>query len=580
MKKKRKGDKDILLFIYIPTMCGIWALLSQLQITGFGKNYDAFMRMKHRGPEYSSFDLINPKFLLGFHRLSIMDLSADGNQPFHYVRDDGSCIYCVCNGEIYDQQILRKEYNITTKSHSDCEIIIPLYEKLGIEKMIRLLGSEFFFILLDISKEGHMKIIVGSDPLGNRPGYYSPTDNSLYVCSELEGLSDLTDKVYRFPPGYYMIYENDNKTPFHEGQLKFTQYYTYQYKELSPIPSLDKIYYEIRKRLTNSVRRRLMTDREIGFLLSGGLDSSLVCGITIDLIEKEFPELMKMPIKFFTIQLEGGSIDVPYAIEVYDFLKKKHHLLEHYIVTISKQDLLATLMKTPRIISSWDTTTNRASALQLAICQFIKEKTNVRVLMVGENADECCCGYRFFHNAPTPDDAKMEAIRLVKNVHTSDGLRTDRTASYHSIEVRPPFTDTEFVDYYLSLPSNLMVPINGLEKYTLRYAFKGHNIIPDSVLMRPKCAFSDSTSKKEHSWYQIIQEHMETLITDEEFLTQKDKYKHCPPYTKENYYYRREFARHYGDSEEKAKTIPYFWMPKWSPETTDPSARTLNNYKE
>ena len=132
-------------------MCGIWALLSTIKIHEFGKYYDAFMKIKSRGPEYSSFDLINPFTLLGFHRLAIMDLSANGHQPFHHVREDGSCVYCICNGEIYGHQELREKYGIITTSHSDCEVIIPLYEKLGVDEMIRLLGSEFCFVILDIS---------------------------------------------------------------------------------------------------------------------------------------------------------------------------------------------------------------------------------------------------------------------------------------------------------------------------------------------------------------------------------------------------------------------------------------------
>lgn len=88
-------------------MCGIWALLSKKKIERFGQLYDAFMQIKNRGPEFSSFDLINPFTLLGFHRLAIMDITAEGNQPFKKVRSDGSCVYCVCNGEIYEHEKIK-----------------------------------------------------------------------------------------------------------------------------------------------------------------------------------------------------------------------------------------------------------------------------------------------------------------------------------------------------------------------------------------------------------------------------------------------------------------------------------------
>lgn len=553
-------------------MCGIWALLSQKKIQNFGKLYEAFMKIQPRGPDNSSFQLLNPFTLLGFHRLAIMDLTAEGNQPFHHVRQDGSCVYCVCNGEIYPHEQLKKEYDIVTKSHSDCEVIIPLYEKVGVKKMCELLGSEFAFIIFDISKDGNVKMVCGRDPIGVRPMFYGVDDTSICLASEMKGMSDVYDKCYVFPPGHFMVYEN--------GKMELDAYYKYEYKELDSVPPIEQVYEEVRKRLTNAVRKRLYTDRELGFLLSGGVDSSLVCGIAVDLIVKEFPDLMKTHIKFFTIQLEGGSVDVPYAIEVFEFLKKKHPLIEHHVFTITEKDLLKMLLETPAIIGSFDTTTCRASSLQLSICKYVQENTQVRVLFCGENADECCASYSYLHNAPSPLDAKLEAIRLVKNVHTSDALRTDRTMAHFSIESRVPFADIEFVDYYLSLPPELIAPINGLEKHTLRYSFKDKNIIPESALLRKKCAFSDSTSQRKRSWYQIIQEHMNEIILDEEFIGNKDKYKHCPPYTKENYYYRKKFVEYYSDSEEKAKTIPYFWMPKWSPETTDPSARTLANYRE
>jgi len=556
-------------------MCGIWALLSQISISTYGKYYDSFMKIKHRGPEYSSFDLINPYVLLGFHRLAIMDLSADGHQPFHHVREDGSCIYCICNGEIYDHMNLRKEYNIITKSHSDCEVIIPLYEKLGVDKMIRLLGSEFCFVIFDISKDGHVKMFAGRDPIGVRPGFYGINDNSLCFSSEMKGLSDIYDKVFVFPPGHYMIYENN--------QINLTQYYTYQYKEINPIPSMDQIYKEIRQRFINCVRKRLMADRPFGALLSGGLDSSLVCGVMIDIIETEdeFKNLRDKEIELFTIGFKSGSTDMPYAIEVVNFLRKKHPKIKHHIIEIDENEALNAIDETIHVTGSWDLTTIRASTMQYLVARYIKEKTSVRILNVGELSDELFSSYLYNHYAPSAQACREDSIRLVRDVHKFDGLRTDRTMASQGLEVRLPFADIELIDYIFSLPPEYTMPQNGLEKTLLRDSFKYMNIIPENIRLRVKNAFSDAVSKKERSWYQIIQDDLEIKISDIEFIqTPKDKFKHCSPFTKESYYYRKKFVEYYGESEEKANTIPYFWMPKWTNETTDPSARTLKVYKE
>ncbi|QKF93994.1 asparagine synthetase glutamine-hydrolyzing [Fadolivirus algeromassiliense] len=541
-------------------MCGIWALLSQVPIDKLGFLCDAFMKTKGRGPEYSSFDLINQYILLGFHRLAIMDLSADGNQPFHHVREDGSCVYCVCNGEIYPHEQIKKEYGIVTKSHSDCEVIIPLYEKLGVDGMIRLLGSEFAFVIFDINKDGKVKMISGRDPIGNRPAFYGIDGKSLCVSSEMKSLSDIYDKVYVFPPGHYMVYE--------DGQMTLTPYYSYDYKQLSPIPPIEEIYAEIRKRFINCVRKRLMTDRPFGALLSGGLDSSLVVAVAKMLLpDKKFP--------VYTIAFTTGSTDLPFAKKV-----AKYCDLDHYVIEVDPMDALKELDETIYAIESFDITTVRASTVQRIIAKYIEKNTKVKVIFVGENSDELFQGYKYYHNQPSAYDGHIDSIVRVHDVHMFDGLRTDRTMAHHGLEVRLPFADPELIDYVFTLPPELVKPQGGFEKTLLRDAFKELKILPEEVLYRSKEALSDAVSTVQKSWFQYIQEHIETIVSDEEFISQKDKFKHCTPFTKESYYYRKKFVEYFGDSENIAHTIPYFWMPKWSPETKDPSARTLKVYKE
>ena len=539
-------------------MCGIWALLSQVDITQLGKLFESFMKIKHRGPEYTRFDVINSKTILGFHRLAIMDLTPEGNQPFQYVRDDGSCVYCVCNGEIYDYKKLKQEYNIQTKSNSDCAIIIPLYEKVGIDKMIRLLGSEFAFIIYDISKNGVVKMFAGRDPIGVRPLFWGLNDESICLSSELKGLNDIYDKCYVFPPGQYMSYIY--------GKMEFVEYYKYEYKEIV-VNDIEEVYSQIREKFINAVRLRTMADRPFGALLSGGVDSSLICGILKYLMpDKTFP--------VFTISFKSGSLDLPYAKQVAEYLNLKHHIIE-----IDEEIALSAIPETIRTIGSFDITSVRASTMQYLACQYIQKHTNIRVLFVGELSDECHASYWYFHSAPSAHQAKEEAIRLVKDVHRFDGLRTCRTSSNFGIEVRLPYAEYSYLDYFLSLPAELIAPINGIEKYTIRKAFEPMKLIPDKILYRHKTALSDGTTLKERSWYQIIQEHVDKIISDEEFEHNKNKFKHCPPFTKESYYYRKIFNEYYGNSEEVARTIPYFWMPKWV-QTNDPSARTISTLKE
>lgn len=539
-------------------MCGIWALLSQLDVDDFGKWYNSFMKLKHRGPEYSSFDLIHPKVLLGFHRLAIMDLSAEGHQPFHHVREDGSCIYCVCNGEIYDFQNLKKEYNIETKSHSDCEVIIPLYEKFGPEKTFQLLGSEFACVIIDISPEKKVKLYAGRDPIGVRPLFYSKGDY-INLSSEIKGLTDhdINSDVFVFPPGHYMTYQ--------DGKMTLTPFHTFDYIQ-APSKQLYHITNDIRNIFVDSVKKRLATDREFGCLLSGGLDSSLVVGVAKYLMpDKKFP--------VFTIAFKSGSTDLPYAKN----LAKKLDL-PHYIIEIDEDQALKAIDETIYAIESWDITTVRASVMQRLIGKYVKENTSITVLLVGENSDELFLGYLYEHYAPTVRDAYLDSLRLVKDVHRFDGLRTDRCMAYHGLEVRLPFADVDLVDYIYKLDPKLVIPTDGIEKYLLRKAFAGKNIIPNDILFRRKEALSDAVSKKDRSWFQVIQAHIDDMVSDQEFEENKLKYKFCPPFTKEAYYYRKKFTEYFGDNYQTSQVIPYYWMPKWTEETNDPSARTLKIY--
>ena len=130
----------------------------------------------------------------------------------------------------------------------------------------------------------------------------------------------------------------------------------------------------------------------------------------------------------------------------------------------------------------------------------------------GEGADELCQGYIYFHKAPTPQEADTESRRLLQDLYLYDNLRADRSTAAHGLELRVPFLDKSFTSYYLSLPAEDRQPRDGVEKYFLRKCFSGTSIVPDSVLWRPKEAFSDGVSSKERSWFQHLQEKIEEKV--------------------------------------------------------------------
>jgi asparagine synthase (glutamine-hydrolysing) len=325
---------------------------------------------------------------------------------------------------------------------------------------------------------------------------------------------------------------------------------------------IENINKNVKNILIESVHNRLNSDQEIGALLSGGLDSSLLCSIASR-------ELLRQgrTLKTFCIGMEG-SPDVEYSKKVAEFIKSEHTILE-----ITQEEMLNAIEEVIYHIETYDITTIRASVGQYIVSKKIAELTNIKVIIVGDVSDELTSGYLYFHKAPDPSSSHNENVRLLNNLHYFDILRTDRGIASHDLEARVPYGSRKFIDYYLSIDPKLRTPKFGQEKWLLRNAFVG--FLPDEVLFRRKEAFSDGISTQEKSWYIIIQERVNENMSDEYFETNRIKYiDTIVPHTKEALYYRELFEKFYKN---QGQILKEYWMPKWS-NTNDPSARTLEIY--
>ena len=172
----------------------------------------------------------------------------------------------------------------------------------------------------------------------------------------------------------------------------------------------------------------------------------------------------------------------------------------------------------------------------------------------------------------------MILSRLIDEIHLFDVLRSDRCVSSNGLEPRTPFLDKDFVKYYYSIDPHLKTfdGINKIEKYILRKAFEKDNLLPEEILWRNKCAFSDGVSSENNSWHNIIQKYFDKIVSDNAMNNAKEEYSHCTPLTKESYYYRKIFSKFFKNHD---NLIPHFWMPRWT-NTLDPSAREITDYKE
>jgi asparagine synthase (glutamine-hydrolysing) len=545
-------------------MCGIFCYINNNNNnTTFNtpKLLENFNKIGVRGPDNSQY-IIKNNIFLGFHRLCINDLTNVGNQPMKY-KD----YYLICNGEIFNHLNIKDTFRFKPTSNSDCEIILHLYDHLindnvnynvndnvndnVIHKLCNHLDGEFSFILYDSKLK---KIYIARDPYGVRPLFIGTTENNDYVfSSELKGMNNLVKSSEQFIPGSYMILDNtlDNKL-----NLNYHKYHKINYNKLNFNNEL--IYDNLNKVFRKAVYKRMMSDKEICSLLSGGLDSSLVAAIVSD-------KLGPYKLKTFSIGIKG-SPDLKYAKIVADHIKSIHYSIE-----LSEKEFLDAIETVIVSIESYDTTTVRASVGNYLVSKYIKDNTDCKVVFNGDYADEVCGGYKYFKKTDNDEMFHNECIRLLNDIHYFDCLRSDRSISNNGLEARVPFADKDFVNYYLSINPELRKSFNNIEKYTLRQAFSKDNLLPDAVLWRSKEAFSDGITSETRSWHTIIKEFVDLKISDEYFEKNKNKYEHNIPILKESFYYREIFEKHYNGF---SNVIPYFWMPLWCDETNDPSARS------
>jgi len=309
-----------------------------------------------------------------------------------------------------------------------------------------------------------------------------------------------------------------------------------------------------------------MSNRRIGCLLSGGLDSSLISALLVKLSNEQ-----RLPYKVqsFAIGM-GNSPDILAARKVAEHIQSEHHE-----ISFTEEDVIDVIENVIYHLETCDITTIRASIGMYLISKYIKTNTNTTVIFSGEGADELAQGYIYFRDAPTPDAANEDSLRLLRQIYLYDGLRADRSTSAYSLEIRVPFLDQQFTSYYLGLPGEMRRPQDGVEKHLLRSAFSNTGLLPDEILWRHKEAFSDGVAAVKRSLFQIIQDWAEDKISDLDLQNASDKYPHLTPKTKEAYFYRETFEKYYGG--QCPKLTPAYWMPRWT-NVTDPSARFLKHY--
>ena len=590
-------------------MCGIFSLFNNDGSIPDNVINHSFKLGASRGPEYSEYTHLYNSIVVGFHRLAINGIDSISNQPMTIDN-----ITLVCNGEIYNFRELFDMIEVKPHTNSDCEIIIHLYKKFGIEYTLTLLDGYFSFILYDATDINIEPIIyVARDAYGVRPLYIlrqhdnenidykndPPYINDKFVvknqivafASEVKMLSGLlnynnkilthinekysvanTFYIEQYPPGTYSIITKDSKI------LSDYKFDTYAKRYASPYIFNNKfkvdldfvglnnymyVFEKVYNAISEAVEKRVVgtTERKIACLLSGGLDSSLVAALVS---------------KYYDGQLETYSIGMPGGEDLkYAKMVAEHIGSKHTEIILTEDEFFEAIPEVITAIESYDTTTVRASVGNYLVCKYISKNSDAKVVFNGDGSDELMGGYLYFHEAPDAISFDMETRRLLNDIHLFDVLRSDKSIASNGLEARTPFLDINWVNTYLSLPLKFRYNPDKPEKWLMRKSVEmmDENLLPKNVLWRTKEAFSDGVSSNNKSWYEIINEKVSEKVKDN---FSKKSYNHLPPQTKEQYYYRTIFDTAYSNCE---NVVPYFWMPRFI-NANDASARTLNLYKK
>ncbi len=519
-------------------MCGILAIIGKGKDEALVKQLSK--RMSHRGPDQSDLHVTEKGYILSHERLSIIDVNG-GKQPIQGTAK----AWMVHNGEIYNHQQLRDTVlkNHTFRTHSDSEVIVHLYEEFGYDFCNKLDGM-FAFVVINGDD-----YIAGRDPLGVKPLYYGLDERGrIYFASEMKVIADQCQTFSTFPPGHYY-------TP----KTGFVKYYRPKWEDATKaVTEVD--YTTIRQTLTAAVEKRLMSDVPVGVLLSGGLDSSLTSSVAARLMKEKGETLHS-----FSIGLDADAPDVVAARSVAQFLGTEHH--EVYFTIEEGIEILDKLIWH---LETYDVTSVRASAPMYFLSQAITEE-GIKVVLSGEGADEVFGGYLYFRNAPTPVDFQKETIERVQKLFTADLLRADKSTMAHGLEARVPFLDKAFLELTMNIQPEEKQPktYKGIEKYILRKAFDTPEqpYLPDSVLWRQKEQFSDGVG---YNWIDALIAHCAKQVSDEEFESAEERFPYNTPTTKEAYFYRSVFVKHFPQLS-AAQTVRK-WIPKWQV-NSDPSGR-------
>eukprot|EP00005_Dracoamoeba_jomungandri_P008316 CAMPEP_0174277676 /NCGR_PEP_ID=MMETSP0439-20130205/61054_1 /TAXON_ID=0 /ORGANISM="Stereomyxa ramosa, Strain Chinc5" /LENGTH=568 /DNA_ID=CAMNT_0015370015 /DNA_START=2426 /DNA_END=4132 /DNA_ORIENTATION=+ len=514
-------------------MCGIFALFNfyNLSLDQLRSKATALSsKMAHRGPDGWG-GCGGKGWCLCHERLSIVDV-AGGKQPLLSV--DGH-ISMVCNGEIYNfkelyEEIEHKE-DILTKS--DSEIIIHLWKIYGVD-LVHKLNGMFCFILVDETDGPENRVVfVARDHVGIKPLYMARGNNGeIAFSSELKSICCVEELVefQAIPAGHYWTNKTDSFTKFYDPEWDHDGF---KYRECPTSQEMRLVHDGLRK----AIVYRLLSDVQLGILVSGGIDSSIVSGVMMDHIRSE-AKARGVPcpvVKAFSVGQEG-SPDILAARQVAASLG-----LEHYEKLFTPEEAFEIIPKVVYHLETYEPELIRSAIPNYFLAELAAK--HVKVVITGEGADEIFAGYRYFVDCPDSDHMQKELRRIYHHLEIVNLQRADRMTMAHGLEARVPFLDINFLEIAMAIdPSKKMIneENENKEKFYLRKIFEKY--VNPKVLWRTKAMQCEGVGK---TWVSDLQAYCSTLISDEDYARAGEIFPNNPPQSKEEFYYRSLFEEYY-----------------------------------
>uniref|UniRef100_A0A060T0S8 asparagine synthase (glutamine-hydrolyzing) n=1 Tax=Blastobotrys adeninivorans TaxID=409370 RepID=A0A060T0S8_BLAAD len=555
-------------------MCGICCVFRFPEVEKFKPEaLQLTKRIRHRGPDWSGNFIANTT-ILAHERLAIVGLDT-GAQP---ITTEDKKFALAVNGEIYNHQVIREQFpDFKFQTHSDCEVVIPLYQKYGID-CAKYLDGFFGFAIYDVEND---RIVAARDPIGITTLYMgksSKLPGTVFFASELKCLTDHCDSITAFPPGH--VYDSNTD--------QITRYYNPNWIDPEVIPTKEADLEEIRTTLEKAVRKRLMSEVPYGVLLSGGLDSSLIASIAARETRAAAAEdpvnhhLAGVDAQGKLVNTSGSrlhsfAIGLPGAPDLVAAQKVAEHIgTIHHNHNFTVEEGLDALRDVIYHLETFDVTTIRASTPMFLLSRKIKAQ-GIKMVLSGEGSDEIFGGYLYFGAAPSAKDFHQECVSRVKNLHYADCLRANKSTMAWGLEARVPFLDQEFLNVAMNTRPEDKVIDNEkgrIEKYILRKAFDTGDYLPKEILWRQKEQFSDGVG---YSWIDGLKDAAEKAVSDEQFANPKPEWGDDIPTTKEAYWYRCMFDELF--PQKAAASTVMRWIPKadWGCHA-DPSGRYVKSH--